>query len=164
MNIANGKWGSNSSSKANSIQKDEKANYSRLTSANEKSKYNNIYRNTLSISDSTLSISDSTQLTTAVSQFIKHRLIDIIHDGELNFKSGIAQKQKSNKMASQYIINLRKVLDALVAHEVDCLNILRTKLIELKVVELTDNKELYSAFDDMLYDLIHELKAHACIG
>ena len=157
MNIANGKWGSNSSSKANSIQKDEKANYSRLTSANEKSKYNNIHRNTLSISD-------STQLTTAVSQFIKHRLIDIIHDGELNFKSGIAQKQKSNKMASQYIINLRKVLDALVAHEVDCLNILRTKLIELKVVELTDNKELYSAFDDMLYDLIHELKAHACIG
>ena len=157
MNIANGKWGSNSSSKANSIQKDEKANYSRLTSANEKSKYNNIHRNTLSISD-------STQLTTTVSQFIKHRLIDIIHDGELNFKSGIAQKQKSNKMASQYIINLRKVLDALVAHEVDCLNILRTKLIELKVVELTDNKELYSAFDDMLYDLIHELKAHACIG
>lgn len=156
MNIANGKCGSNSSSKANSIQKDEKANYSRLTSANEKSKYNNIHRNTLSISD-------STQLTTAVSQFIKHRLIDIIHDGELNFKSGIAQKQKSNKMASQYIINLRKVLDALVAHEVDCLNILRTKLIELKVVELTDNKELYSAFDDMLYDLIHELKAHACI-
>ena len=157
MNIANGKLGSNSSSKANSIQKDEKANYSRLTSANEKSKYNNIHRNTLSISD-------STQLTTAVSQFIKHRLIDIIHDGELNFKSGIAQKQKSNKMASQYIINLRNVLDALVAHEVDCLNILRTKLIELKVVELTDNKELYSAFDDMLYDLIHELKAHACIG
>lgn len=157
MNIANSKWGSNSSSKANSIQKDEKANYSRLTSANEKSKYNNIHRNTLSISD-------STQLTTAVSQFIKHRLIDIIHDGELNFKSGIAQKQKSNKMASQYIINLRKVLDALVAHEVDCLNIIRTKLIELKVVELTDNKELYSAFDDMLYDLIHELKAHACIG
>lgn len=157
MNIANGKWGSNSSSKANSIQKDEKANYSRLTSANEKSKYNNIHRNTLSISD-------STQLTTAVSQFIKHRLIDIIHDGELNFKSGIAQKQKSNKMASQYIINLRNVLDALVAHEVDCLNILRTKLIELKVVELTDNTELYSAFDDMLYDLIHELKAHACIG
>lgn len=66
-------------------------------------------------------------------------------------------------MASQYIMNLRNVLDALVAQEVDCLNIIRTTLIELKIVELTDNEELYSAFDDMLYDLIYELKAQACI-
>lgn len=91
--------------------------------------------------------------------------MDIIHDGKLNFESILAKnpKPKSNKMASQYIMNLRNVLDALVAQEVDCLNIIRTTLLELKIVELTDNEELYSAFDDMLYDLIYELKVQACI-
>lgn len=129
-----------------------------LSSNNDPSKYDYIRPNTLSISD-------STQLTTKVGQLIRHRLMDVIHDGKLDFESILAKnpKQKSKKMASQYIMNLRNVLDALVAQEVDCLNIIRTTLIELKIVELTDNEELYSAFDDMLYDLIYELKAQACI-
>ena len=117
------------------------------------------------IRPNTIYVSDSTQLTTKVGQLIRHRLMDVIHDGKLDFESILAKnpKQKSKKMASQYIINLRNVLDALVVQEADCLNIIRTTLIELKIVELTDNEELYSAFDDMLYDLIYELKTQACI-
>lgn len=114
------------------------------------------------INPNTIYITDPTQLNTKVSKSIKKRLMDIIHDGKLDFES-IVVKNKYKKIVSQYIHNLSHVLNALDSNECECLKIIRTKLIELKMIDLIENEELYQAFDDMLYDLLNDLKEQAHI-
>ena len=128
-----------------------------ISSNNDPSKYDYINPNTLYITD-------PTQLNTKISKLIKKRLIDIIHDGKLDFESIILKRKesKSKKIVSQYILNLSNVLDALTTKESDCLKIIRKTLIDLKIINLIESEELYNAFDDMIYDLIYDIKTQVC--